>query len=170
MRTRNLGLDTGSWRGSRMIAGVVGVVTTVLTGSAAGLIAAVADGQSSVIGFVAGGVVTLAIVASLMRYQNAALRQLRQRPYFERLRGRCTAGRVARGAILIRTWAVGPDPYQLAVRAARLPGGEFTAAAMACRSFSPELTTHTSDPRSEATAALTRAAASLRSGSLQPDD
>jgi len=36
------GLDTGYWQGTRTIAGMVGVVTAVLTGSAAGLIATVA--------------------------------------------------------------------------------------------------------------------------------
>jgi hypothetical protein len=46
------GLDTGSWQGSRTIAGMVGVVTAALAGSAAGLIAAVAAGHSAVAGFV----------------------------------------------------------------------------------------------------------------------
>jgi len=54
------GLDTGYWQGSRTIAGMVGVVTAVLAGSAAGLIAAVAAGQSAMPGFVTGGVVAVA--------------------------------------------------------------------------------------------------------------
>jgi hypothetical protein len=77
------GLDTGSWRGSRTIAGMVGVVTAVLAGSAAGLVAAVASGHSAVAGFVTGGVVALATVVALMRSQNSAWRQVRQHPYFD---------------------------------------------------------------------------------------
>ena len=76
------GLDTGSWRGSRTIAGMVGVVTAVLAGSAAGLIA-VAAGHSAVVGFVTGGVVALATVVALMRVQDSAWRQTRQHPYFD---------------------------------------------------------------------------------------
>jgi hypothetical protein len=77
------GLDTGYWRGSRTIAGMVGVVTAVLVGSAAGLVAAVAAGHSAVAGFVTGGVVSLATVVALMRMQNSAWRQIRQHPYFD---------------------------------------------------------------------------------------
>ena len=77
------GLDTGSWQGFRTIAGMVGVVTAVLAGSAAGLIAAVAAGQSAVAGFVTGGAVSLAAVLALMRVQNSAWRQIRQHPYFD---------------------------------------------------------------------------------------
>lgn len=80
------GLDTGPWRASRTIAGMVAVVTAVLVGSTAGLIAALAAGRSSVIGFAAGGAVALATVAALMRYQNSAWSQLRQHPYFDCLR------------------------------------------------------------------------------------
>jgi hypothetical protein len=77
------GLDTGSWRGSRTIAGMLGVVTAVLAGSAAGLIAAVAAGHCAVAGFVTGGVVAVAAVAALMRVQNAAWTQICQHPYFD---------------------------------------------------------------------------------------
>jgi len=77
------GLDTGSWQGFRTIAGMVGVVTAVLAGSAAGLIAAVAAGHSAVAGFVTGGAVSLAAVLALMRVQNSAWRQIRQHPYFD---------------------------------------------------------------------------------------
>jgi hypothetical protein len=77
------GLDTGSWQGSRTIAGMVGVVTAVLAGSAAGLIAAVAADHSAVAGFVTGGVVALAVLLVLMRWQNSAWRQIRQHPYFD---------------------------------------------------------------------------------------
>ena len=77
------GLDTGHWQGSRTIAGMVSVVTAVLAGSAAGLIAAVAAGHSAVAGFVTGGAVTFAAVVALMRVQNAAWRRARQYPYFD---------------------------------------------------------------------------------------
>jgi len=77
------GLDTGSWQGSRTIAGMVGVVTSVLAGSAAGLIAVVAAGKSAVAGFLTGGVVAVAAVVALMRVQRSAWRQIHQHPYFD---------------------------------------------------------------------------------------
>src|SRR5262249_38739422 len=48
------GLDTGYWQGTRTIAGMVGVVTAVLAGSAAGLIAALTAGHSAAAGFATG--------------------------------------------------------------------------------------------------------------------
>ena len=77
------GLDTGYWQGTRTIAGMVGVVTAVLAGSAAGLIATVAAGHSAVAGFTAGGVVAVAAVAAVIRVQRSAWRQIRQHPYFD---------------------------------------------------------------------------------------
>ena len=77
------GLDTGHWRGFRTIAGMVGVVTAVLAGSAAGLIAAVVADHSAVAGFVTGGVVAVAAVVALMRFQSSAWRQIGQHPYFD---------------------------------------------------------------------------------------
>ena len=77
------GLDTGYWRGSRTIAAMAGVVTAVLAGSAAGLIAAVAADHSAAAGFATGGVAALATVAALMRVQRSAWRQARQHPYFD---------------------------------------------------------------------------------------
>ena len=62
---------------------MVGVVTAVLAGAGAGLIAAVAPGHSAVAGFVTGGAVALAAVLALMRVQNSAWRQIRQHPYFD---------------------------------------------------------------------------------------
>ena len=62
---------------------MVGVVTAVLTGSAAGLIATVAAGHSAVAGFAAGGVVAVAAVAAVVRVQRSAWRQIRQHPYFD---------------------------------------------------------------------------------------
>src|SRR5215469_15010057 len=73
------GLDTGSWRGSRTI---VGVVTAVLAGSAAGLIAAVAADHSAMVGFATGGVVAVATAVALMRWQHSAWTQVCRHRYF----------------------------------------------------------------------------------------
>ena len=77
------GLDTGPWRGSRTIAGMVGVVAAVLTGSAVGLTASAAAGHSAAVGFATGGVVALATVVAVMRVQDSAWGQIRQHPYFD---------------------------------------------------------------------------------------
>ena len=74
---------------------MVGVVTAVLAGSAAGLIAAVAAGHSAVAGFVTGGAVSLAAVLALMRVQNSAWRQIRQHPYFDCQRAAAPPGCLA---------------------------------------------------------------------------
>jgi hypothetical protein len=76
-RLTTQGLDTGYWQGSRTIAGMVGVVTAVLAGSAAGLTAAI------VAGFITGGAVAVATAAALMRIQNSAWAQIRHHPYFD---------------------------------------------------------------------------------------
>jgi hypothetical protein len=77
------GLRAGYWQGLRTIAGMVGVVTAVLAGSAAGLIAAVAAGHSAVAGFVTGGVAALAVLLVLMRLQDSAWGQIRQHRFFD---------------------------------------------------------------------------------------
>jgi len=77
------GLDTGYWQGTRTIAGMVGVVTAVLAGSAAGLIAALTAGHSAAAGFATGGVVAVAAVAAVIRVQRSAWKQVRQHPYFD---------------------------------------------------------------------------------------
>ena len=66
------GVRPGFWQGFRTVAGMVAVITAVLTGSAAGLLAAVVAGHSGVAGFVTGGVAGLAVLAALMRIQTAA--------------------------------------------------------------------------------------------------
>jgi hypothetical protein len=76
------GLRAGYWQGFRTIAGMVGVVTAVLAGSAAGLIAAVAAGHSGVVGFVVGGVVAVAVLVALMSFQSSAWGQIRQHRFF----------------------------------------------------------------------------------------
>jgi hypothetical protein len=70
------GLRAGYWQAFRTIAGMVGVVTAVLAGSAAGLLAAIADGHSGVAGFVAGAIVGVAILVALMEFQFRRFRSL----------------------------------------------------------------------------------------------
>jgi len=77
------GLRAGSWQGFRTVAGMVGVVTAVLAGSTAGLIAAVAADHSGVVGFITGGVVALAVLVALMRFQSSAWGQIRQHRFFD---------------------------------------------------------------------------------------
>jgi len=55
---------------------MVGVVTAVLAGSAAGLLTAIADGHSGVAGFVAGAIVGAAILVALMEFQFRRYRSL----------------------------------------------------------------------------------------------
>lgn len=70
------GLRAGYGQAFRTIAGMVGVVTAVLAGSAAGLLTAIADGHSGVAGFVAGGIVGVAILVALMELQFRRFRSL----------------------------------------------------------------------------------------------
>jgi hypothetical protein len=65
------------------IAGMIGVVTAVLTGSAAGLLATVVAGHSGVAGFTAGGVTGVTVLAALMWYQHSAWGRTRQIRLFE---------------------------------------------------------------------------------------
>lgn len=86
------GLGRGYWQGFRTIAGMVGVVTAVLAGSAAGLLAAVTAGHSTLAGFVAGGVAGVAILVVLMEVQHSAWQGVRQHQYFGPERGGPGAG------------------------------------------------------------------------------
>ena len=61
---------------------MVGVVTAVLAGSAAGLLAAVATDDSLVAALVAGAVVGVATLAWLMRHQRSAWKRARAAPLF----------------------------------------------------------------------------------------
>ena len=54
------------------VAGMVAVITAALSGSAAGLLAAVASGHSLIAAMVAGAVVAAAALTGLMRYQHSA--------------------------------------------------------------------------------------------------
>jgi len=76
------GLRGGYLQGFRTIAGMVGLVTAVLAGSAAGLLAAVAAGHSGVAGFVTGGIVSIAVLAGLMESQREAWQKIRRHHFF----------------------------------------------------------------------------------------
>jgi hypothetical protein len=76
---------------------MIGVVTAVLTGSAAGLLATIAAGHSAVAGFVTGGVVGVAVLVALMWFQfrpgrmatsNGSLRMSKK----GQTRGKCLGG------------------------------------------------------------------------------
>jgi hypothetical protein len=78
------GLGGGYWQQVfRTVAGMIGVVTAVLTGAAAGLLATVASGHSAVAGFVTGGVVGVAVQMALMWYQSSAWGKAHQLRLFE---------------------------------------------------------------------------------------
>jgi hypothetical protein len=66
------GLGIGLWQQFVTVAGMVAVITSVLAGSAGGLLAAVASGHSLVAALVVGLVVAASALAGLMRYQNSA--------------------------------------------------------------------------------------------------
>lgn len=67
----------------RTAAGMVGVVTAVLTGSAAGLLATITSGHSAGIGFATGAVVGVAVLVALMRFQYVAWGQARREWLFD---------------------------------------------------------------------------------------
>jgi hypothetical protein len=75
-----LGLRARTAQNFRTVAGMVAVVTAVLAGSAAGLIAAAATTHSAVAGFVTGGVVTAGLLTVLMRVQRSAWKQQIDQP------------------------------------------------------------------------------------------
>jgi hypothetical protein len=75
-RLRLQGLRGGVWQGFLTVAGMVGVVTAVLAGSAAGLLAALASGRSLVVALVAGVPVAIVVLVWLMRYQLSAWEQV----------------------------------------------------------------------------------------------
>jgi hypothetical protein len=66
------GLRSGLWQGCLTVAGTVSVVTSVLAGSAVGLLAAVLSGHSLAAAVCAGVVAGLAVLAAMMRHQRLA--------------------------------------------------------------------------------------------------
>lgn len=81
-RLRVQGLGGGPWQGFLTVAGMVGVITAVLAGSAAGLLAGIVAGHSLVAALAVGAVVAIAALAALMRYQHLAWRQVISTPVF----------------------------------------------------------------------------------------
>ncbi|MEP7023614.1 MAG: hypothetical protein ABJB47_07335 [Actinomycetota bacterium] len=71
-RLNILGLRAGRWQGFLTVAGMVAVITAVLTGSAAGLLAAVVSGHSMAAALAVGVVAAAAALTGLMRYQHSA--------------------------------------------------------------------------------------------------
>ena len=71
-RLRMQGLRGEAWQGFLTVAGMVAVVTAVLAGSTAGLLAAVVSGHSLVAALVAGVLVAVTALVWLMRYQRSA--------------------------------------------------------------------------------------------------
>lgn len=71
-RLRLQGLRGGLWQGFLTVAGMVSLITAVLAGSAAGLLAGVVSGHSLAAALPVGAVVAGAVLAWLMRYQHAA--------------------------------------------------------------------------------------------------
>lgn len=77
------GLHGGYTQVFRTVAGMIGVVTAVLTGSAAGLLGTIVAGHSAVAGFATGVVVGVAVLVALMRFQHVAWGQARREQLFE---------------------------------------------------------------------------------------
>ncbi len=76
------GLHGGLLRSFRTIAGMIGVVTAVLTGAATSLIVALAAGHSAIAGFATGAAVGVATLAGLMWYQHRSWQRTIHLPLF----------------------------------------------------------------------------------------
>jgi hypothetical protein len=85
-------LRSGYWPAFRTTAGMIGVVTAVLTGSAAGLLATIAASHSAVAGFVTGAVVGTAVLVALMWFHLSAWAQAHQQRLFQDEQERPDAG------------------------------------------------------------------------------
>ncbi len=70
-RLRVQGLWGGRWHAFRTVAGMVAVITSVLAGSAVGLLAAIVSSQSLAAALAAGGTAAVATLAALMLYQGS---------------------------------------------------------------------------------------------------
>ncbi len=71
-RLRVQGLWGGRWHAFRTVAGMVGVITAVLAGSAVGLLTTTVSAHSLAAALAAGGTAAVATLAALMRYQGSA--------------------------------------------------------------------------------------------------
>jgi hypothetical protein len=79
-RLRVQGVGGGRWQGFRTVAGMLGVITAVLAGSAAGLVAIVVSDHSLAAALIAGAVVALAALVALMQFQRVAWEQAAATP------------------------------------------------------------------------------------------
>ena len=68
-RLRMQGIGGGRWQTFLTVSGMVGLVTAVLAGSAAGLLAAVVSGHVLSVALIAGVLVAIAVFAALIRFQ-----------------------------------------------------------------------------------------------------
>jgi hypothetical protein len=70
-RLHVLGLGGGRWQRFRTVAAMVAVITAVLAGSTAGLVAILISDHSLGAALIAGGVVAFAVLAGLMRFHDS---------------------------------------------------------------------------------------------------
>jgi hypothetical protein len=78
-RLRVQGLPEGPWQHFVTIAGMIAVVTSVLAGASAAVLVAVVSDHSLAGALVAGGVVAIALLGVMMRYQSVVWIDLRKR-------------------------------------------------------------------------------------------
>jgi hypothetical protein len=81
-RLRVQGLGADRWQGLRTVAGMVGVVTAVLTGSTAALAAILISDHSLVAALISGALVALSALVALMRFQHSAWKRGDAAPLF----------------------------------------------------------------------------------------
>jgi hypothetical protein len=79
-RLRVQGLGGDRWQGYRTVAGMVAVVTSVLTGSTAALLAVVLTDHSLAAALIAGSLVSLFALAALMRFQDSVWKRASAEP------------------------------------------------------------------------------------------
>jgi len=81
-RLRVQGLGGNRWQGLRTVAGMVGVVTAVLTGSTAALAAILISDHSLVAALISGALVALSALVALMQVQHSAWKRDDAAPLF----------------------------------------------------------------------------------------
>ncbi len=81
-RLATRGFHGWPWQAFWTPAGMIGMVTAVLTGSAVGQLAAIASGHSHVAGLVTDGVVSASVLVALMWFQHRAWEQARRERLF----------------------------------------------------------------------------------------
>ena len=79
-RLRVQGLGGDRWQGYRTVAGMVAVVTAVLAGSTAALLAIVLSDHSLAAALIAGALVSLSALTALMRFQDSAWKRASAEP------------------------------------------------------------------------------------------